>query len=230
MTNPVSHPNSGAEANGGFGPGMDFALGDVRGLRLWKPQWTDETQTGVRLKSIFREYYWTEDVMEADCSNMMGPLAKESGRRLHIRLADCIQNHKHDYHDNRFQPGTPGCSRPHQDGIDPLHTCGFYAYTAISDNPYLESNHGLHVEGVVQGFGRTIIGTKGFRCGKARILAVVLPHHVTATKIQPLSKYDAELHEAVDDGVRATYPHIPVFSTREDMLREFPLTHPEELT
>lgn len=235
MANPVSHGHSLGEHNGGFGPGMDFALGDVRGLRLWKPEWApsekgEPDQERVVLKSIFRHFFWGEGVMDADCSNMMGPLSKDGGRQLHIRLADCIKNHHHDYTTNRFVPGTPGCSRPHHDGIDPLHTCGFYAYTATADNPYLESNHGLHVEGVIQGFGRTIIGTKGFRCGKARILALVLPHHIHGGDRDKLNPRERDLSDATDELLRQTYPNTPVFPTREAMLREFPLTHPEDLT
>lgn len=42
--------------------------------------------------------------------------------------------------------------------------CGYWAYW---DNP-----HGNEITGIVEGYGPTIIGEKGFRCGKARILAL----------------------------------------------------------
>ncbi len=52
--------------------------------------------------------------------------------------------------------------------------CCFYA---LSDpaNPEFEVTTGPGVWGVMEGFGKTLLGEKGFRCEKGRILAVVVP-------------------------------------------------------
>ena len=52
--------------------------------------------------------------------------------------------------------------------------CGFWAYwtTAASGNPH---NFQLPVLGVIEGYGKTLIGEKGFRCAKARIVALHIP-------------------------------------------------------
>lgn len=49
--------------------------------------------------------------------------------------------------------------------------CGFWAYWAVPDalNPH---NFGVPVLGVIEGYGRTLIGDKGFRCARARITAL----------------------------------------------------------
>lgn len=49
-------------------------------------------------------------------------------------------------------------------------TCGFYAYYRA--DPYARSQR---VSGVIEGYGRVVLGTKGFRAERARILALLLP-------------------------------------------------------
>jgi hypothetical protein len=51
--------------------------------------------------------------------------------------------------------------------------CGFWAYWAPPEIPHFRSNQ-LWLLGVVQGYGRTFTGTEGFRCQKARIVALHL--------------------------------------------------------
>jgi hypothetical protein len=48
----------------------------------------------------------------------------------------------------------------------PLCTCGFYAYHDGS------KYQGGQVTGVIDGYGKTTVGTKGFRCEKARVVAL----------------------------------------------------------
>lgn len=50
------------------------------------------------------------------------------------------------------------------------HNCGFWAYWSIADRSWYDK---LPVFGVVEGTGRVLIGTKGFRCQQARIVALV---------------------------------------------------------
>lgn len=47
--------------------------------------------------------------------------------------------------------------------------CGFYAFTSEDDPEYMQAGRVL---GIIEGYGETLIGTRGFRCSKARILAL----------------------------------------------------------
>lgn len=51
------------------------------------------------------------------------------------------------------------------EGIEEACTCGFYAYHSVN------SDYG-HAEGVIEGYGVVVVGSKGFRCAKARIVGV----------------------------------------------------------
>ncbi len=49
--------------------------------------------------------------------------------------------------------------------------CGFWAYWEVPDEPN-PHNFGIPVLGVIEGYGRTLIGDRGFRCARARITAL----------------------------------------------------------
>jgi hypothetical protein len=55
---------------------------------------------------------------------------------------------------------------------DPECTCGFYAFWRPEPLPVYEQ---YPVIGVIEGYGRTVIGDRGFRCEKAKILGLHLP-------------------------------------------------------
>lgn len=74
-----------------------------------------------------------------------------------------------------------GGQRPpagHADPVPAHHCgCGFWAYWTLQDA--LRSDYRqAQVIGIMQGYGRTRIGTRGCRCSKARVLAL----HVPATR------------------------------------------------
>jgi hypothetical protein len=206
--------------------GTEFAAGDVRGLRLWNPVASSDdpdpgNPTTVLLKSVYREYYWSPGVNVARCT----PLGRDSkaGPPL-IRREECKEQHKHGG-DWPFVSGDLRCHREHLIGIDPECECGFYAYTATTDNPYLRSDRSLHVQGIIQGWGRTIIGTKGFRCTMARIAALVLPLYIH----DELSSAQRDKAERVEDALRRQYTTIPIYPTLDAMLEDnalYPKTQP----
>jgi hypothetical protein len=117
--------------------------------------------------------------------------------------------------------------------------CGFYAYL----NGHNEYNHVSRVTGIIEGYGETLIGTRGFRAQKAKILALAPgvrdghPAIVAAGGfyLPPSMKSLLGLDE---DGERApnmkkvskAYPEIPVFADVETMRREFPPTDVKEVT
>jgi hypothetical protein len=88
---------------------------------------------------------------------------------------------------------------------DSLSDCshGFYGYYDGSNDYY---KAGM-VMGVIEGYGETVIGTRGFRCMKARIVAIRIPKHVP-DRLRKL--------------VIRNYPDLPVFDTFKAMVAEFP--------
>ncbi len=66
--------------------------------------------------------------------------------------------------------GPPPCDRDLVPG--PGCGCGFWAYWALRYAWRCDYYWRGEVIGVIQGYGRTMIGTRGCRCGKARILGL----------------------------------------------------------
>jgi hypothetical protein len=96
-------------------------------------------------------------------------------------------------------------------GAEPNCVCGFYAYYDLP-NP-IQVGEGSHpVRGVIQGYGRTTIGREGFRCMKAKILAVTPTRFVDA-------KIAARL--------RHNYPDVKFFDDVDSMLADFPPYEPD---
>lgn len=60
------------------------------------------------------------------------------------------------------------------EGLGPDCACGFYAYHDGTVR-YAISGPGCRVQGIVEAYGRLVLGTLGYRAEKARILAVVAP-------------------------------------------------------
>lgn len=56
-------------------------------------------------------------------------------------------------------------------------SCGFWAYYNLGrrPNPYASGREFPHVEAIIEGYGLVTIGTKGFRCSKAHLVALVAP-------------------------------------------------------
>ena len=101
---------------------LDFAFGDVRGIRLWVLQ---EDQGEIKLRSAVRSWFWKPGVNEAGCT------ASET----RLQRPDCIAYHEHgpDWPLSRI---ADECYSQHIPGIDPRHQCGFYAYSYTKENTY----------------------------------------------------------------------------------------------
>lgn len=98
------------------------------------------------------------------------------------------------YYD-REAPKCPGLA-------DPSCGCGFWAYH------YGGADHSGDVTGVVSGYGKTTIGEKGFRCEKARILAVC---------VEGLPLFKARL-------LARNYPDVVQYPSVDEMLAAHPLS------
>lgn len=86
--------------------------------------------------------------------------------------------------------------------------CGFWAYDEAGFQ-----NHG-RIVGLIEGFGRTTVGTKGFRSEKARIVA--LAKHADGT---------SELTMSEQVRLAQLYPTVEFFENVEEMVT----AHPEAL-
>lgn len=80
--------------------------------------------------------------------------------------------------------------------------CGFYAYYDGS-NDYRAGE--TTITAVIEGYGSTVIGSRGFRCAKARIVALHIPDSVKRSGV-----------------VARNYPSIPQFDSFLHMIQEFP--------
>lgn len=133
------------------------------------------------LRGIFRtQYVWGPGINTAQCLRSNPLIASTQ------MLIPRIPFHK---------PPVPQCD------------CGFWAYTSASTLPV--SGGGALAFGIIQGWGSSIIGPRGFRAQKARIIALT---------IDWMSLLDA---------VKAHYPHVPFYPSVESMVEAYP---PSDLT
>lgn len=160
-----------------------FAVGVVRGVRSFNVD-TLGRLTGVTYKQVWRP---GENVAECKVSDYPWPV-------LHMTLSYTVT-------------GAKVSTSPPADRAKPhaLRDCkhGFYGYYDGSNDYYDKGR----VSAVIEGYGETVIGSRGFRCMKARIVALHIPEDV--------KPHLARL-------VVRNYPDIPILETFEQMVSEFP--------
>lgn len=134
--------------------GFDFAVGSVFGQRVWK------ADKDGNLRGIVHDLPpWTPDVNDARCDLL--------GSFWFKRIAT-----------GYVQIDLPGEFSPSNGDHIAGCFCGFYGYYANQRNTYADSMWMIGecpVSGVVEAYGKTVLGTKGFRASKARIVALCLP-------------------------------------------------------
>jgi hypothetical protein len=136
---------------------FDLAVGTVRGLRQWDLQPPDLNSDPARAN-------WTPPPMKG----ATGAFLWKAG----VNEASCNKDRSH-------KPPVDVDSRGHP------CACGFWAYWdiralatggAMSVNP----KTGLPITGLIEGTGRTLVGERGFRCQRARIIALAPAFSVQA--------------------------------------------------
>lgn len=160
---------------------LPLAIGVVRGIRTWSTSalvCSNREPDGV-LRGM-RNWHWRPGENVAQC------LARVDWTHL--------------YSSQRGLLDVDLAANPCR-GIEVTCECGFYAYWA---DRYVQSI--LSVAGVIEGYGRTVIGPRGFRCEKARILALA-------------PRYD---DVRLPMGLLGDRYRVPTFETVDDMLAEFP--------
>lgn len=165
---------------------VGFAVGVVRGVRSF-----DVDKLG-RLTGVTYKQIWKPGENEATCqrgrsddlwAQFSFTLTHSGG--LSRRLSEAVPV---DY------------DKPHA-----MHDCkhGFYAYYDGS-NDYRDDSR---VSAVIEGCGETVIGSRGFRCMKARIVALQVPETVKPHIARMVAR---------------NYPDVPILETFEQMVSEFP--------
>jgi hypothetical protein len=95
--------------------------------------------------------------------------------------------------------------------------CGFWAYWALRYAWRCDYYWRAEVIGIIQGYGRTRIGTRGCRCGKARIVGLYLRPADPAQPPRRLGHRDLA-------GVLSGCYGVPCYPSLADMLAAHPLT------
>lgn len=170
------YPSYPASPPGDFNS-LGFAIGQVRGARTWRAN-----EKGWLEGPVYKQT-WTQGENTALC-------------RIPSRAEE-------DDEGNKFYVPPP--KREHM----PQCRCGFYGYYDNSNDYYRPDYERVfgrnYVAGMIEGYGEVLIGERGFRVTKARIVAI----HFPATFVDPRL-------------ILGNYPDIPVFSTFEQMVDAFP--------
>jgi hypothetical protein len=167
--------------------GLDFGVGVVRGARSFRVT-TDGELTGIVYHQV-----WAPGENLAIC------------RRTPLFETVWTVNA------DGFNIPTVVPDTRYQSLPDTMTSCkhGFYAYYDGSNNFRQTGNF---CAGVIEGYGEVVIGTRGFRAMKARIVAL---QPDTPTQLEACFN---------------NYPDIPLFDSFDSMLAEFPPDVPERTT
>lgn len=202
---------------------ISFALGVVTGARSFKvdklgrltgihyPQiWTPvenvaecrKRDEGAYSMSFAARSYTTRDVVDFDRMRLEYVMA--DGSRISESAYDSIRRTGSVNVPVQSAP-TVASGQPTKPKEHSLASCehGFYAYYDGSD----DYHKGGMVSGVVEGYGESLIGTRGFRCMKAKLVALTIS--------KDLAKPVAAL-------VHRNYKDVPQFVTFEQMVKAFP--------
>lgn len=192
----------------------ELFVASFTGFRNWKLTGPPDAPV---LSSVSHANDWVQGVNEARC---LSPATK-----LVCEYLTSDADHKH----------TAECRAPDRcDGVRQSCGCGFWAYETFTNW------FGVHgtgsgmfggstpwVMGVIHGFGRMVIGTKGFRASKAVIAALVMPPVLSNGVEGRVSPERVEerrvLAERYEAGLRERYWSIPFYPSVEAMLERLPL-------
>lgn len=213
---------------------FDLAMGEVYGLRAWKV----DDYGRLRARNIDEAKPWRPGVNHAQCLAEFGPLGgildpTNKGRKV-VDVGIATSMTGTDYHitwDDGTKETTKSIEFAPNTHVVPNESCacGFYAYTdpkheqlgtrrAANTSPFSFvpiATQQTYVLGVIRGSGRTLIGTKGFRCEKAEIVALRSPTRGGKKKDSWRLEQEKKL--------RAAYPDVPLLTNRAELLDFAPI-------
>lgn len=165
----------------------EFSIEPVKGARAF-----DVDKYG-RLRGVTYEQVWTPGENLAECRQD----SLSAGLRS---LSITLYGHTGGYVPFSTETQQRSTRDPHS-----LVGCkhGFYGYYDGSNDYYRPDR----VSGVIEGYGEVVVGTRGFRATKARIIALHIP---------------ADVPYGMRQRVQRNYRDIPCFDTFEAMVAEHP--------
>lgn len=195
---PAARKRSGVE---GFDGAFEFAAGSVRGLRQWTLPLGD-------FEAIMAGS--APEVKALTFSGSLPLLRGVTGMSWRPGIMKAVCNNYPGYH----KP--PVEYDPRDDGVC---GCGFWAYWGVEEYQW---HNRYQVYGIVEGTGRVVIGTKGFRAEQARIIALVPAFTIEASApsaelAQARQRADAWM-AVIMDLLGCMYPDARVFATLKGML------------
>lgn len=182
--------------------GWGFAVGDVRGTRAWV------ADRDGQLYGVTHAQAWTPGENHAKCLRVRPTASWTCACGCGQRVAA---------NDGRMV--SDPCA-----GMEPSCGCGFYAYLH-GHNDYLIEYSGppnSMVGGVIRGWGKTVVGPRGFRTEKAEILALYVPSDGYLYFGTRLGRNGQRLLGTLE----ANYG-VPAFSDWRELLDQYPPTEPE---
>lgn len=145
--------------------GYDLAIGSIFGVRAFRIDRLD------RLTALQFAYRWTPGENVAKCLGQ---------QHTDECLAERAKIKASQVGSIGFYFGSVVCPCPAPGDGQALHDdegcpCGFYAFVEDDERIGDTGAYGPIVLGVIEGYGRTLVGSKGFRCQKARIVGLTIP-------------------------------------------------------
>lgn len=145
----------------------EFAVGSTVGIREFR------MDSLGRLTGLTHQVVWRPGENLATC-------------RRRKQTDACMGAHDHSYRmtmhtSSSSWSGMPtrteyadDCTEPNPcKGLDPACACGFYAFYG-SESTYHDTRPAT-VTGIVECYGKTVVGTKGFRAEKGQLVALCIP-------------------------------------------------------
>jgi hypothetical protein len=165
-------------------------------------EWSFGGQMGPRLTGLHAEHVvWPDGAdLHAECFGGSGDKTPTEGAAYHV----CD-----DVPDSRCVCGIYGYYRP-----DELWSSNVFPY-------YLSHSHTPNLFGVAQVAGRCLLGSRGLRAARARVLAVAVPDHCTGGNCVTWGYAFDALHRR--------YPSVRVFPSRDALLEAYPPSDWESL-
>lgn len=100
---------------------------------------------------------------------------------------------------------------------------GFYAYYDEDYYPVSFDGNTIIVSGVIDGFGRCVIGEKGYRSEYARLVALVSPLRYSRSVLSDMKLTSQALEERVNSTMERLFPTVPIFDSVEELRKVIPL-------
>lgn len=184
--------------------GIDLAVGVVTGARSFEVDQLGRL-TGVNYKQVWRPGENTAECRKQENYSWGGFLPSHFTLRIESALAAGVTT---TLPTEKKRAKKPPIANVEQVPEPKPHTmescaCGFYAYYDGSNDYHAKGR----ISAVVEGYGETLIGTRGFRASKARIVALRIPKSVPI-RLQTL--------------VARNYPDVPLFTKFSEMVEAFP--------